>query len=298
MQKSIVFGANGYLGRHLVYFLEKNEHQVVASGNSTKSIDGLANYIKADVSNQLEVEAIDFNVDNIFVFAGLTGTSVAFNEPSKFIDANEKGLLNILNHHRNTNSKARIIFPSTRLVYKGVENVFLNEEAEKEALTIYAQNKLSCESYLAMYASNFNINYTVFRICVPYGNIFSDDYSYGTIGFFLNKAKNKQNITLYGKGEVKRTFSHVEDICEIIIKTLNNKKLKNNTYNIGSTDNLSLFEVAKLVSLKYNVGIDFVEWPKAALKIESGDTIFNDEKIQKEIHYNYKNNLVSWLNNI
>jgi UDP-glucose 4-epimerase len=298
MQKSIVFGANGYLGRHLIHFLEKNEHQVTASGNSTKSIDNIASYIKADISIQSDVETIDFNVDYIFVFAGLTGTNAAFDEPDKFIDANEKGLLNILNHHRNTNSQARIIFPSTRLVYKGVDNVFLNEEAEKEALTIYAQNKLSCESYLAMYASNFNVNYTTFRICVPYGNIFSDDYSYGTIGFFLNKAKNKQNITLYGKGEVKRTFTHVEDICEIIIKTINDSKSKNNTYNIGGTDNLSLFEVAKLVSSKYNVGIDFVEWPEAALKIESGDTIFDDRKIQKEIRYNYKNNLINWMKNI
>tara|TARA_R110001592_G_scaffold156341_4_gene386759 strand:- start:2349 stop:3245 length:897 start_codon:yes stop_codon:yes gene_type:complete len=298
MQKSIVFGANGYLGRHMVHFLQNNGHQVVASGSKNESIDNFPDYIKADITTLKDFEKLDFDVDYIFVFAGLTGTSAAFDEPDKFTDANEKGLLNILNRHRKLNSKARIIFPSTRLIYKGVKNTFLNEEAEKEALTIYAQNKLSCESYLNMYASNFNIDFTIFRICVPYGNMFSDDYSYGTIGFFLNKAKNKQNITLYGKGEVKRTFTHVEDICEIIIKTINESKSKNNTYNIGSNDNLSLFDAAKLVGSKYNVGIDFIEWPKAAFLIESGDTLFSDKKIQEDINYRYKNNLCTWLENI
>jgi UDP-glucose 4-epimerase len=296
MQKSIVFGANGYLGRHLVHFLKNNGHQVVASGSKKGSIDNLPNYIKADITALKDVEKLDFDVDYIFVFAGLTGTFAAFNNPAEFIDANEKGLLNILNHHRKSHSKARIVFPSTRLVYKGVENTFLKESGQKEALTIYAQNKLSCESYLQMFATNFDIDYSIFRICVPYGNVFSDDYSYGTIGFFLSKAKSQQNISLYGKGEVKRTFTHVEDICMLIIETIKNESSKNNTYNIGSTDNLSLFEVAKLVGSKYNVGIDFVEWPKNALLIESGDTMFDDEKILNDTAYKYKHNLKNWVN--
>ena len=295
MIKSIVFGANGYLGRHLVHYLQKDGHNVLASGAKDKSIDSIVNYFKADISNEAEVEQIDFNVDYIFVFAGLTGTNVAFDNPNKFIDVNEKGLLNILNHHRQTNSKARIIFPSTRLVYKGVKNKFLKEEDEKEALTIYAQNKLSCESYLKMYATNFDIDYSIFRVCVPYGNVFSDDYSYGTIRFFLNKAKNNQNITLFGKGEVKRTFTHVEDICLSIIETLKIQSDKNSTFNIGSKDNFSLYEVAAFFAKKYNIEIELIDWPKMALKIESGDTIFDDQKLLSLTAYQYKNDLKTWL---
>jgi hypothetical protein len=82
----------------------------------------------------------------------------------------------------------------------------------------------------------------------------------------------------------------------LIIETIKNESSKNNTYNIGSTDNLSLFEVAKLVGSKYNVGIDFVEWPKNALLIESGDTMFDDEKILNDTAYKYKHNLKNWVN--
>ena len=41
-----------------------------------------------------------------------------------------------------------------------------------------------------------------------------------------------------------------------------------------------------------------MKWPQAAMKVESGDTIFNDRKIQEEIHYIYKNNLTNWLKNV
>ena len=44
------------------------------------------------------------------------------------------------------------------------------------------------------------------------------NYSYGTIGFFLSKAMKKENINMYGDGELKRTFTHVYDICNSTIK--------------------------------------------------------------------------------
>lgn len=298
MKKSIVLGANGYLGSHMVHFLNKSGHEVTSVGSSEKSKFDFDNYVQIDITKASLVEQLNFDVDYIFDFAGLTGTSVGFTDYQKFIDVNEKGLLNVLNHHRNSNSNARIIFPSTRLVYKGFEGELLTENSEKEALTIYAQNKISCEEYLSMYAANFNIPYTTFRVCVPYGNVLNDEYSYGTIGFFLSKAKNGDNITLYGKGEVRRTFTHVHDICQLIISSLDKTVCENEVFNIGSNDNLSLLEVASKVGAKYGVGLDFIDWPEAAKKIESGDTMFNDTKQQELIGYQYQCKLDDWLKSI
>ena len=298
MKKAIVFGANGYLGRHLVQALNKINVKTVCVGSSNISIDAHDNYNQIDISDVKAVESLDFNVDYIFVFAGLTGTNIGFNEYNNFIKTNEIGLLNVLNHHKNIVSKARIIFPSTRLVYKGIKKMLLSENSEKEAKTIYAQNKLACEGYLKMYQNNFNIDFTIFRICVPYGNMIDNNYSYGTIGMFLNKAANKENITLFGNGDLKRTFTHVDDITQIIMRSLDKSISKNKIYNIGSNDNLSLLEVANLVANKNNIGVDFMEWPEAALKIESGDTIFDDAQVKKDLKYDYKNSVKNWINKI
>lgn len=298
MKKSVVFGANGYIGRHLVYYLNKQGQQVLASDVAQTSIDDHQKYVPIDITNANAVAALDFDVDYIYCFGGLTGTNVGFDKYKDFVEVNEIGLLNILNHHRNSKSKARIVFPSTRLVYKGQQDVFLKEDDQKEALTIYAQNKLSCEEYLKQYATNFNIDFTIFRICVPYGNVFDDKFSYGTVGFFLNKAKNNEIITLFGKGELRRTFTHVEDICNAIFATLKQVSSKNNIFNIGSNDNLSLLEVASFFAEKYKVEITFNSWPESALKIESGDTIFNDDKLITTTKFEYQHSIKKWIENL
>lgn len=298
MNKAIVFGANGYLGRHLAFFLSQQNIDFIPVGNSSLSKDSHENYKQIDITNYNQVSSIDFNVDYIFVFAGITGTDAGFKKYEDFTSINEVGLLNILTHLSESKGAARIIFPSSRLVYKGMENVFLKENAEKQALTIYAQNKLSCENYLKMYQNYHGIDYTIFRVCVPYGNLIGSGYSYGTLGFFLDKASAGNNITLYGNGSQRRTFTHIQDIIMSILITIRSDLSKNEIYNIGSDDNVSLLDVAQMVATKNNVGIDFLEWPESARKIESGDTIFDDSSLKKVSNYEYKNNLTSWLENL
>jgi UDP-glucose 4-epimerase len=298
MPVSIVFGANGYIGRHLVYHLYNIGHKVIAVGNNIKSVDDSASYNQVNIVNYDEVSKLDFNVDYIFNFASKTGTADGFDSYQDYIDVNVLGQLNILKHMVESNSKAKIIFPSSRLVYKGQKDIMIKEEDEKEAKTVYAQTKSSCENYLEMYANFHGIKYTVFRICVPYGNYFSNDYSYGTIGFFLSKAKSKNNITLYGKGEPKRTFTHVTDICNIITEASVKKESDNKILNIGGSDNLSLSELALLIATKYKVNLDYINWPQKALALESGDTIFDDSKLKSLLNYQYQNNLSDWIKNL
>mgnify|MGYP000265313243 CR=1 FL=1 len=293
MQKAIVFGANGYLGRHIAYFLKQQQIEFIPTGSSAVSVDDYDNYLQIDITKKEELQQLDFNVDYVFAFAGLTGTGSTPEIIEKFTKVNELGLANVIACCESAEVE-RLIFPSTRLVYKGVENTLLKEAAEKEAKTIYAKNKIACEKMLA----DSTISYTVFRICVPYGNLIDSNYSYGTIGFFIGKASKGENITIYGDGGLKRTFSHVSDIVQLILKSVRLPESEGNIYNIGSDDNLSLLEVANLVAQKHNVSVDFVEWPEAALKIESGDTIFDGGKLEEATNYKYQHRLADWLKKI
>jgi len=293
MQKAIVFGANGYLGRHIAYFLKQQKIEFIPTGSSEKSVDGYPNYKQIDVSNIAELQQLDFNVDFVFAFAGLTGTGSSPEIIERFIKVNELGLANVVACCESA-KVGRLIFPSTRLVYRGVENTPLKEDSEKEAKTIYAQNKIACEKLLAQ----SNVSYTIFRICVPYGNLIDSNYSYGTIGFFIGKASKGENITIYGDGSLKRTFSHVSDIVQVIFDSLSLFETVGQIYNIGSNDDLSLLEVAQVVAKKYGASVEFVDWPEAALEIESGDTIFDGSKLQQVTSYQYQHRLTDWLEKI
>lgn len=287
---AIVFGANGYLGRHICYFLKERGIQFMPTGNSEKSIDNHSNYIQIDITIKEDLEQLNFNVDYVFAFAGLTGTENSESVIDSFTKVNEQGLSNLIECCEQTKD-VRIIFPSTRLVYKGVENTPLEENGEKETKTIYAKNKLVCEQML----ESSNVDFTIFRICVPYGNLFDSNYSYGTIGFFMTKASKGENITLYGNGGLKRTFTYVADLVNTILNSIDIDQTINDVYNIGGTDNLSLLDAASIIATKYKVGVEFVDWPEEAFKIESGDTIFSDKKIQNLINYNYQHSLEKWL---
>lgn len=289
--KNIIIGANGYIGKNLAWYLHQKGEETLCYDLSNKASESWMNYKKIDITNKEEVKSINFDCDNIFMFAGLTGTIQGFDQFQLYSDINVNGLANILNEIKNTSSKAKLVFPSTRLVYKGQTKVLLKENAEKESKTVYALNKSTCESLLKMYKDVFNVNYSIFRICVPYGNILPNSYSYGTVGFFISKAKKGENITLYGDGELRRTFSHVKDICSVICKAIKLEDSNGNIYNIGG-ENLSLKEAAEIIARKYkDVGLEYVKWPQAALKIESGDTIFNDEKLLKLTGKYVENNL-------
>lgn len=296
--KALIIGSNGYIGRHLILFLQQQNIETHYCDLQTQSVDNLPNYQSIDITQTQQLAQLDFKVDFIFLLSGLNGTKVGFEHYEKYITVNEIGLLNVLNQMKETQSKARVVFLSSRLVYKGVKDMPLKEDAEKEFKTIYAVNKFACENYLKMHQHTFGINYTIFRLCVPYGNCIDEAYSYGTIGFMLGRALKKENIPLYGGGLQKRTFSHVEDVCQLIIKAINKQETQNNIYNLGSSDALSLAAVAKLIAHKYEVAVTSSEWPAIDLAIESGDTIFDGSKLEKLLNYQYKHDVATWLNNI
>lgn len=274
-KRCVVIGGQGFIGKHLVYYLNRLGCRVMSYDILDKVEDG---YRKVDMTNPDSVSQVDLDVDYIFMFAGLTGTYAGFDAYEKYVDINEIALLNLLDAIRKSEYRPKVIFPSTRLVYRGYDKP-LKEEDEKESKTIYAANKIACEGYLQAYHDSFDIPYTVFRICIPYGNLLSSDYSFGTVGFFIKQAKAGKDITLYGGGTIKRTFTHMEDLCRQVIEGAFKPESNGEIYNVGG-ETLSLHDAAAIIAKKYGVNVTAVPWPERDLRIESDHTFFDDTKIQ------------------
>lgn len=273
--KAAVIGANGYIGRHLDHYLRSMGVNTTCYDFQDEIRD---HYKSVDLTKQESVEGIDLDVDYIFMFAGLTGTYVGFEKYETFIDVNELGLLNLLDAIRHSGYRPKVVFPSTRLVYKG-SDMALKEDDEKETKTLYAVNKQACEGILYAYRQSFGIPYTIFRICIPYGNLLSMDYSFGTIGFFIKQARSGKDITLYGGGCVKRTFTHIEDVCRQVIMASMKENTDGEIYNVGGQV-LSLRDAAKIIASRFGISVVDIDWPDKDYRIESGHTFFDDSKIR------------------
>jgi len=295
-KKCIVLGADGYMGRHLVHFLLESGNAVNAFGLTPEAFSADVQYRVVDIEHEANLQGIDWDVDVIFMFAGLTGTHAGFECAEKFFRVNEIGLAHVLEAIRGSGFSPRLIFPSTRLVYQGSESA-LREDALCEPKTVYAVNKLACEHLLRVYSNSFNIDHTIYRICVPYGNMIGTTYSYGTVGTFIKQAATNRMIRLYGDGLLRRTFTHVEDLCDQILRTCLLGASRNQTYNTLGED-ISLRRVAEVIADKSGAALEFTPFPEKDLRIESGNTVFDASKLQKQFGLSLKHSMSTWLENI
>lgn len=282
--KYILFGDSGYIGKHLKRKLEAGCDEVMLPRGDHGS--------RIDLTDASQLLNVDWDVDYVMCFAGRTGTSLSFNQPQEFIVGNEVTLVNVLQAISKSKFRPRIIFPSSRLVYAGNKDP-IGESAKKECKTIYSVSKLACENMLYAYSAAYSIPYSIYRICVPYANSIDNFFSYGTVGSFIKQADENKVIRLYGDGSLRRTFTHIDDLIEIIYSTSRIEDDNQAIYNIPGCD-LSLVEAAELIAKKFNARIEYSMWPDFDLSLESGSTVFECSKIKNKFGIMPKNTFRQW----
>lgn len=293
--RTLIIGSNGYLGRHLVQAARQAGWSVATSDVQDTAWDGDVSYRRCDVRVPADLAQLSFDVDLVFFFTALSGTTVGFEQYSNYIGVNEAGLVGVLEGIRKMAKPPRVIFPSSRLVYRGQKGIPLKEDAEKDSLSMYAVNKRAGEMYLELYHRIFGVPYTIFRICVPYGNLLDQNYSYGTTGFFMRFARSGKDIPLYGDGSQRRTFSFVSDINAQILSASVKSESVGRVYNIAGADDMSLAEAAGRVAERFGVQLQFTPWPEMDRRCESGDTIFDSSAIQSLTGYVCQQRFRDWV---
>jgi len=249
-----------------------------------------------DILNTDHVDALPWNVDVVYLFAGVNGTLKSFLNPIDYLNINILGLGNILRSIEKSNYRPRIVFPSSRLVYKG--SVFpLTEESPKEAKTVYAASKIAAEHLLEAYAKNYDLPCTIIRLCVPYGSLSKVAYGYGTIGNMVDQARGQGIIRLFGDGAMRRTFTHVADLCEIFVRLGLPSKETFGLFNMPG-DNLSLIEAAQGLSRRFNAKIEMIEWTDEFLRIESGDTVFDGSRLIEKFMWTASYSFFDWVDTV
>ena len=117
--RAAIIGANSYIARNLIYKIRNNYtnlFKLELYDRHEKHKDNIEPYNQIDLLDTQTFSSVNYDCDLIFVFAGKTGTIQGFDDYESYIDINEKGLLNILKVYYSQGSKAKIIFPSTRIL--------------------------------------------------------------------------------------------------------------------------------------------------------------------------------------
>ena len=122
----------------------------------------------------------------------------------------------------------------------------------------YAIVKNVGEAYLKSYYKEYGLEFGVFRFFNTYGPNQSNDF---VVSKFIDLALKNLDITIYGDGKQTRTFCYIDDNIDTTIKIMEEKLFLNSIVNIGSDNEISVLDLAKLTIklLKSNSKIIFID---------------------------------------
>lgn len=251
----IVTGGCGFIGSHIVDRLIELNYQVLviddlsASENEKFYFNESAEYHKIDICDKDNIENLFVDVDYVFHLAAESRIQPAIKNPSRAYNVNVIGTLNILELSRKYNIK-RVMYSSTSSVYGLTDQLPTSENVSIDCLNPYAHSKYTGEELFRQYWKEYNVDSVIFRYFNVFGERSPIKGQYApVVGIFLNQLKNNTDLTIVGDGLKKRDFIYVGDIVTANIDAMNYEgNLESKTINIGSGSNITIKEIADLIS--------------------------------------------------
>ena len=252
--KAIVTGGAGFIGSNLVDELVKDGHDITVLDNlSTGQIKNLDNskskikFINIDLANSTsELQKIFKNTDWVFHLAGLADIVPSIMEPKKYFNSNVLGTLNTLEASRKNDIKS-FVYAASASCY-GIPKKFpTSESSEINTQYPYALTKYLGENLVMHYGNVYKMPNTSLRFFNVYGPRSRTTGAYGAVfGVFLAQKLSNKPLTIVGDGKQTRDFIHVYDLVEAILK-IAKKSPKNKIYNLGSSKEITVNQIADLI---------------------------------------------------
>ena len=281
MKKTLVTGGLGFIGSTLVDKLIKLGYDVYVVDNlksesaSEEYKNPKARYSFGDLRN-INFSGIS-NIDVVFHLGGLARIQPSFIDPVEYFDVNAFGTMEMCEFVKN--NEAQLIYASSSSINNG------------KSKTPYTFSKWVGEEVIETWINCYDINAVSCRFYNVYGNREPKEGEYATvIKKFTEQYKNNEPLTIVGDGKQKRDFTHVDDICNGLIK-VSQKKWKGDIIHLGNGQNYSINEVASFFP---NAKIKYI--PKR--KGEGKETLASIKETQNKIIWKPKKKLKQWIQNI
>ena len=267
--KTLVTGADGFIGSHLVEKLVKKGYDVKAfvlynSFNSWGWLDNIdpkiiknVEVVSGDIRDSHFVIKNTNNVEIIFHLASLIAIPYSYHSPLSYIDTNIIGVTNLLEASKFNKKLKQFIHTSTSEVYGTAESIPINEKHPLKGQSPYSATKIAADQVAFAYNKSFDIPVTTIRPFNTYGPRQSLRAVIPTIiTQFLGK-KNKLNL---GSIHPTRDFSFIDDTTNGFISAIGKMNSLGEVINIGSGFEISISDlvntVAKIMDVKPEISLE------------------------------------------
>ena len=181
--------------------------------------------------------------DLVFHYAAVVGVERTLKNPIEVLKDID-GIKNILDLSLDADVQ-RVFFSSSSEVYGEPVEIPLNEQTTPlNSRLPYAIVKNVGEAYFRSYKKIHTLDYTIMRFFNTYGPLQSEDF---VIPKFVKCALNNDVISINGDGSQTRTFLYIDDNLNFITSMINNNQCINSTVNVGSDEEITVLDLAKLI---------------------------------------------------
>ena len=271
-KKIIITGGLGYIGTELckIYSGVSWHHKITVIDNRfiSERVNQIRNwnmeFIHGDILDEELVNKYFEDADVVHHLAGITDVPRTKSNSNSESDTKiklvgEKGTQNILDA---INNNCKIIFPSTHVIYEGIEEVRkdIKEEETPKPVLSYSSSKAINENQLKVSGKN----YIILRLGSVYG--YSSDTTRIDImpNLFSKIASQNGVLRLFSGGKQIKSLTPLIDVVRCFKYMEEADNIKSETFNL-TKDTLTVKEVAEICK-KYN--------PKTILR-ETNDEIPN-----------------------
>ena len=239
--KILVTGGAGFIGTNLVKRLVEEGHEVVcldnfSTGKHSNKIEG-ARYIDMDLTKlELVWQWQHFvRYDVVYHLAAIARIQPSFHNPIGYFEANAVATMNLAKMCAEAN---------TPLIYAGSSSHHSGLYSNP-----YTFSKSIGEEILHMIKYNYDLKFAIARFYNVYGPYQLTEGGYTTlIGRWINNIEKGLPCEIYGDGEQRRDFTHVDDIVDGLLK-MNTSLAYGKTFELGRGKNYSVNEVAEMFNI-------------------------------------------------
>lgn len=249
----LVTGGAGFIGSHLCARLISEGNKVICLDNfftgSRENIKSIYDNSDFELIEHDVTRPIDLLVDEIYNLACPASPPHYQYDPVKTTKTSVLGAINMLDLAKKLNIK--VLQASTSEVY-GDPDISPQPESYWGRVnpvgirSCYDEGKRCAETLFFDYNRQEQLDIRVVRIFNTYGpNMDPDDGR--VVSNFIVQALQNKDITIYGDGSQTRSFQYVDDLVEVMIRMMNNKKGFIGPVNTGNPNEFTIRQLAEKV---------------------------------------------------
>jgi len=231
----LVTGGAGFVGTNLIKQLLKEGHQVISVDNYHTGLRSNhqpgAQYVEFDIRNIDDYSSWG-EFDIVYHLAAIARIQPSFKEPYDYFTTNANATFKIAKYCSEKNIP--LVFAGSSSHWSGK---FKNP---------YTFSKDVSEEIIQLFQKHYGLKASITRFYNVYGPYHLKEGGYCTvIGKWEKCLEEQKPLTIYGNGNKRRDFTHIDDIVSALI-LINEKQAWGHMFELGRGKNYSIKEIASM----------------------------------------------------